>query len=135
MKLSVKPIEGRTQDQNESQALKDLLALPVTGDSVGIVRRALHVAPFGYFEVAASVAVEAGSTETTVIVTGHGHKKGDVLRFLATVNPIEEIEAVVEKVIDANTFHDDFFKSKSHNIKRTMDFRHRHHDQLAMYPA
>ncbi len=103
-KFTVKPIEGRTQDQNETDPLKNLPALPVTGDNVAGVRRALHVAPFGYFEVNASIAVEAGSTDTTVVVTGHGHKKGDVLRFLATVNPIEEIEAVVDKVIDANTF-------------------------------
>lgn len=96
------PVEGRREDlTNENINLKPKFT---TVTPMGQNRRALDVNMGGYYEVAAASVVEVGSTSSRIVITGHGAKKGDLIRILTSSNGIEEQEMFIEEVIDANTF-------------------------------
>jgi len=95
------PIEGRREDLT-SDDIK-LKALHSTVTPLGLRRRALDVNGGGFYEVATLVVVEAGSTSSQIVLTGHTMKKGDLIRPIVTANDIEEEEMFVNEIIDANT--------------------------------
>jgi len=95
------PIEGRREDLT-SDDIK-LKALHSTVTPMGSRRRALDVNGGGYYEVSAAVAVEAGSSSSRIVITGHSIKKGDLIRITSSANGIEEEEMFVNEIVDANT--------------------------------
>jgi len=96
------PIEGRLEDLNQLDIR--LEAKHTTVVPVGNNRRGLDVVSAGFYEVTAAAVVEAGSTDSRIVLTGHGAKKGDLIRVLTSANGIEEYEMFVEKIISANEF-------------------------------
>lgn len=96
------PIEGK-RDENDVPTSK-LESKFSTVVPKGVNRRALDVIEGGFFEVNAAVVVEALSTDSLVIVTGHSVKKGDLFRLMTSTNTIQEFEMFVDEVIDANSF-------------------------------
>jgi len=96
------PIEGRREDLT-SQDIK-LKPKFSTITPLGSRRRALDVNGGGYYEVSAAAAVEAGSTSSLIVITGHSVKVGDLIRIITSANGIEEQEMFVEEVVDANSF-------------------------------
>lgn len=95
------PIEGRLEDlENQGINLKPKFS---TITPLGMRRRALDTNGGGYYLVSEAVAVEAGSTSSRIVITGHSIKVGDLIRITSSVNGIQEEEMFVDEVIDANT--------------------------------
>jgi hypothetical protein len=99
MSIKVRSIEGRVSESTNND--KNEL-FHVTGQPLGVNRRALDVIHHGYYEVAAGQVAEAGSTDSRLTLTGHSIKKGDMIKLLVTAGSIDEQYVAVEKVIDAN---------------------------------
>lgn len=98
-------IQGRPTSKRLEGATKDLRDMHyVTVQPIGSNRNAIDVTVMGAFIVSQNLIVEAGSTNNLIVLTGHSVKRGDVIRFKTTVNPIEEAEVTVDKIIDANSF-------------------------------
>lgn len=79
------------------------LAKFVTVQPVGSNKYAMDVVTKGYYAYSIDAVVEAGSDDNVLVITGHGAKIGDVVRIKISANPINETEAVVLDIIDANT--------------------------------
>lgn len=81
--------------------------LYVTVQKMGSSRSALDVVAKKYYLLnpvpTTPYSAEAGSDDNLLVVTGHSFKEGDLVRFLSTVNNINEFEVVIDKIIDANT--------------------------------
>lgn len=80
------------------------LAKFVTVQPVGSNKYAMDVVTKGYYAYSIDAVIEAGSDDNLVVITGHGAKVGDVVRIKTSANSIEETEAVVLEVVDANSF-------------------------------
>lgn len=94
------PLQGRLDEETSRNVFqKHFTTLPFKGFN----RVGLDTIGGGYYEVATAVAVELGSDNITMVVTGHSMLKGDLIRFLTTVNPLIEMESFVGEVVDANT--------------------------------
>ena len=96
------PIEGRREDL-QSQDI-DLKPLHTTVTPAGQNRRALDVNNVGFFEVTNGAIVEAGSTDSLIVITGHTAVKGDLIRITSSANGISELEMFVNEIVDANSF-------------------------------
>jgi hypothetical protein len=86
--------------------VKEFLWKPlyVTVQKAGNSRAAIDTLNRGYFILQNTpFIVEAGSTDSLLVVTGHPFKEGDGIRIKTSANPIKEIEIVIDEVIDANT--------------------------------
>ena len=92
------PTSKKLSNNSEDPVKKEF----VTIQPVGSNKHALDTMNNGVYEHVASVAVEAGSTDKILKVTGHDYKKGDVVRFLTTANSIEEAEVAILKSVDAD---------------------------------
>lgn len=97
------PVEGRLDDNAKSN-LRNLKQKHSTVVPKGNNRRGLDVIGGGFFDVSPLVVVEVGSDASTIVLTGHLAKVGDLIRPKVTANSIEEYELFVDEVIDANTF-------------------------------
>lgn len=95
------PIEGRREDLENLDV--DLQSKFATFTQAGVNKYALDTFPMGVAEVTASVAAEAGSNASRIVVTAHSMRKGDVLQFISTTNPLLETWTQVLRVEDANT--------------------------------
>jgi len=101
--ITTRSAYGKLQKPNSND--KDLRnEMYVTGQPTGSNRRALDVIPAGIYEVTSSVAVQSGSNDYLVKVTGHSAKVGDVCRILSSTNSINEFEVHIDKIVDANFF-------------------------------
>ena len=101
--ITTRSAYGKLQKPNSND--KDLRnEMYVTGQPTGSNRRALDVIPAGIYEVTSSVAVQSGSNDYLVKVTGHSAKVGDVCRILSSANSINEFEVHIDKIVDANFF-------------------------------
>lgn len=101
--IQVRSAYGKLENPNtNSKDLKDYRF--VTGQAIGSNRRAIDMFPVGVYEVTASVAVESGSTNNLVKITGHSAKVGDLVRILTSANSINEFEVFVDKIVDADHF-------------------------------
>jgi len=95
------PFQGKREDHDTNEIQPEAKHTTVVPKSAN--RRGLDVVGGGYAEVATGLIVEALSTDSRLVLTGHSFLAGDLVRFLSTVNPINELEIFVERVIDANT--------------------------------
>ena len=77
----------------------------VTVLPLGPNRSGLDVITNGLFvSGAAGRVVEAGSTDSVVVLTAHGASVGQVIRLLTTANTIRQKEIAIKEIIDANSF-------------------------------
>ena len=76
----------------------------VTGQPIGSDRHALDVLPVGYAYRVENAVAEAGSSNTQIVLTAHGAKRGDCIWFVSTNNSIEEEMVTIDEIIDVNTF-------------------------------
>lgn len=78
-----------------------------TVQKVGFSRAAVDVVHRGYYSLnpvpTTPFTVEAGSTDSVLVLTAHGFKAGDLIRLDVTANSINEFEIVVDEVVDVNT--------------------------------
>lgn len=78
-----------------------------TVQKVGFSRAAIDVVHRGYYALnpvpTTPFIIEAGSTDSLLVLTAHGFKAGDLVRLDNTANPINEFEVVIDEIIDANT--------------------------------
>lgn len=96
------PIEGRREDlQSLDVELESQFATVVP---VGNNRRGLDVISAGFYGVSDDAVVESGSTASKIKITGHGAKKGDLIRVKTSANGIEEFEFFINEIIDADWF-------------------------------
>ncbi len=101
--IQVRSAYGKLENPStNSKDLKDYRF--VTGQPVGSNRRAIDMFPVGVYEVVASVAVLAGSTNNVVNINAHSAKVGDLVRILTSANGINEFEVFVDRIVDANNF-------------------------------
>lgn len=100
------PTSGKMFKANELDYKIDGIDLRkfVTVQPVGSDKYALDVVSKGYYVYQIDAVVEAGSGDVTVVITNHGAKIGDVIKIKTTANTINQREAVVLDIIDANTF-------------------------------
>jgi hypothetical protein len=100
------PTSGKMFKQNELDYKVDGIDLKkfVTVQPIGSDKYGLDVVTKGYYTYKINAVIEAGSTDVTVVITNHGAKIGDVLRVKVSANPIEQMEAAVIEIVDANTF-------------------------------
>lgn len=77
-----------------------------TVQRVGNSRAAVEVIHKGYYVLnpvpTVAYIVESGSTDNILKLTSHGFRRGDLIRFAATVNPIQEFEIIVDDIIDTD---------------------------------
>lgn len=97
-----RPTSVRLEKHTTSKDLRDFQY--VTVQPIGSSRNALDAMVMGAYIRTSDAVVEAGSTNNIVVLTGHGCKKGDIVRFKTTSNTIEEFEVTIDKIIDANSF-------------------------------
>lgn len=85
-------IKGKTSDQNTDPDVRYTTVQPIGSRKVG-----LDVLPKALFPIQIlPFNPEAGSTETTIVLTGHTAREGDVLRFTSGAN--RNMEATVSSV-------------------------------------
>jgi len=102
MTLKGYPIEGRREDLEDSEI--KLFAKHATYTQAGVNKYALDSFQLGAAEVSSGLVVEAGSSSSVIVLTGHAVKKGDLIEFVTTANPINESYAQVWEIINANSF-------------------------------
>lgn len=100
------PTSGKMFKQNELDYKVDGIDLKkfVTVQPIGSDKYGLDVVTKGYYTYKINAVIEAGSTDVTIVITNHGAKIGDVIRIKSSANPIEQMEAAVIEIVDANTF-------------------------------
>lgn len=97
-------IKGYSSDSKKSAIDGDSIQNYVTQQKAGTGKVGMDMLPKALYDVQLGVSLvpEVGSTEDLIVLTAHGFKEGDVVRFDAGVNI--GAEATVINVIDANSF-------------------------------
>jgi hypothetical protein len=93
------PTSKRLENDLQEKIKKEF----ITVQPVGSNKHALDTLNYGIYMVSEGAVAEVGSSDKILKITGHGAKKGDVVRIQSSSNNIEEFEIAVFEVIDADT--------------------------------
>ena len=92
------PTSERLDNNSEDKVKKEFVTIQPLGSN----KHGMNTVNMGFYNLALLSVVEAGSTDKILKITGHGLKKGDLIRLQTTANSIDEGEIGVLKVIDAD---------------------------------